>query len=76
MRGPKPSYPISLTEAEVKSLQQQARACCFASPLVPPSAGLFRPARYQRRQDTEPREDGEALQRQFVIAGPVVQRAG
>jgi hypothetical protein len=25
MRGPKPSYPISLTEAEVKSLQQQAR---------------------------------------------------
>ena len=26
MRGPKPSYPISLTEAEVKSLQQQARA--------------------------------------------------
>ena len=26
MRGPKPSYPISLTEAEVNSLQQQARA--------------------------------------------------
>ena len=26
MRGPKPSYPISLTEAEVKSLHQQARA--------------------------------------------------
>ena len=26
MRGPKPSYPISLTEAEVKSLQQQVRA--------------------------------------------------
>ena len=26
MRGPKPNYPISLTEAEVKSLQQQARA--------------------------------------------------
>jgi transposase len=26
VRGPKPSYPISLTEAEVKSLQQQARA--------------------------------------------------
>ncbi len=26
MRGPKPSYPIGLTEAEVKSLQQQARA--------------------------------------------------
>src|SRR2546425_9508239 len=26
MRGPKPSYPISLTEAEFKSLQQQARA--------------------------------------------------
>jgi hypothetical protein len=26
MRGPKPSYPISLTEAEVKKLQKQARA--------------------------------------------------
>ena len=26
MRGPKPSYPISLTEAEVNRLQQQARA--------------------------------------------------
>lgn len=26
MRGPKPSYPISLTETEVKRLQQQARA--------------------------------------------------
>ena len=26
MRGPKPSYAISLTEAEVKSLQQQVRA--------------------------------------------------
>jgi transposase len=26
MRGPKPSHPISLTEAEVKQLQQQVRA--------------------------------------------------
>src|SRR5436853_4011123 len=26
MRGPKPSYPITLTEAEVKSLQQLVRA--------------------------------------------------
>ena len=26
MRGPKPSYPISLTEAEVKSLRELARA--------------------------------------------------